>query len=416
MAHIRRASVSSTLSNRSVSPLVFVAASNTDTDEWVKAWKQVTAQDLVESPVVAIDADESVEVACDTLLSSGAPCLAIQAKDSSYLGLFDHADVNAFLVLAATRHKPTKREDPADPNRAEKIIAAATAGHVPVQLVSNLSDKNPLHALPHDADLVDLLALFAGGAHKVLVKSPAGLNEFLGVVTDRGALAWFASQAQKDSTFLRYLSNTLSSLPLPSLYLYSSVVAVTATSTVLDAMSLMSDEGVSSVAVTVEDDDRLLSAISVTDIAKIVVPSENSQVLSMPVHQLVTKIKEPDGATDGADKYPVYSVVPSNTLAYAIEKLLATNAHRLFVTDDNPNSQKAGNILEPLSGIVSTVDVLSLFAVAASIPNVDPARMKRHRRASSSTSSSSGRFGRSRSTSVNERRMSPSSGYNFERR
>ena len=47
------------------------------------------------------------------------------------------------------------------------------------------------------------------------------------------------------------------------------MVAVTATSTVLDAMSLMSDEGVSSVAVTIEEDGRLLSAISVTDIAKV---------------------------------------------------------------------------------------------------------------------------------------------------
>jgi len=407
--------VSSTLSNRSASPLVFVAASNADTDEWVKAWKQVTVQDLVESPVVAVDADESVEAACDTLLSSGAPCLAIQAKDSSYLGLFDHADVNAFLVLAATRHKSTKREDPTDPNRAEKIIAAATAGHVPVQLVSNLSDKNPLHVLPHDADIVDLLALFAGGAHRVLVKSSIA-NSFHGVATDRRALAWFASQAQKDSTFLRYLSNTLSSLPLPSLYLYSSVVAVTATSTVLDAMSLMSDEGVSSVAVTVGEDGRLLSAISVTDIAKIVVPSESSQILSMPVHQFVAKIKEPDGATDGVDKYPVYSVLPSNTLVYAIEKLLATNAHRLFVTDDNPNSPKLGNAPEPLSGIVSTVDVLSLFAVAANIPDVDPTRMQRRRRASSSTSSSSGLFSRSRSASLSERRMSPTSGFSFERK
>jgi len=94
-----------------------------------------------------------------------------------------NSDVNAFLVLAATRNKSTKQGDPADPNRAEKIIAAATAGHVPVQLVSSkvnltgqipncvdrskdLSDKNPLHILPHDADLIDLLALFAEGAHR----------------------------------------------------------------------------------------------------------------------------------------------------------------------------------------------------------------------------------------------------------
>ena len=47
------------------------------------------------------------------------------------------------------------------------------------------------------------------------------------------------------------------------------MVAVTATSTVLDAMSLMSDEGVSSVAVTVEEDGRLLSAITVTDVTKV---------------------------------------------------------------------------------------------------------------------------------------------------
>jgi len=46
------------------------------------------------------------------------------------------------------------------------------------------------------------------------------------------------------------------------------VVAVTPASTVLDAMSLMSGEGVSSVAV-VEEDGRLLSAISVTDIGKV---------------------------------------------------------------------------------------------------------------------------------------------------
>ena len=36
--------MSSTHRNRSESPLVFVAASNAETDEWVKAWKLVTVQ------------------------------------------------------------------------------------------------------------------------------------------------------------------------------------------------------------------------------------------------------------------------------------------------------------------------------------------------------------------------------------
>jgi CBS domain-containing protein len=67
---------------------------------------------------------------------------------------------------------------------------------------------------------------------------------------------------------MRYLSNPLSSLALPSLYLYSAVVAVTSVSSVLDAMTLMSDEGVSTVAV-IDEDQHLLSAISVTDIGKV---------------------------------------------------------------------------------------------------------------------------------------------------
>ena len=158
-------------------------------------------------------------------------------------------------------------------------------------------------------------------------------------MTARRALDWFASQAEKDSTFLRYLSNTLSSLPLPSLYLYSSVVAVTASSTVLDAMSLMSDEGVSSVAVTVGEDDRLLSTISVTDIAKVCLLGVDLPRVALTLHPdccsiweqsdsfdarssvcsqnqgittdivegsecLIFCSQEPDGATDGVDKYP----------------------------------------------------------------------------------------------------------------
>jgi len=69
---------------------------------------------------------------------------------------------------------------------------------------------------------------------------------------------------------MRYLANPLTSLALPSLYLYSSVVAVTSTSSALDAMTLMSDDGVSCVAVIDEEQGNLLSAISVTDIGKVI--------------------------------------------------------------------------------------------------------------------------------------------------
>lgn len=103
----------------------------------------------------------------------------------------------------------------------------------------------------------------------VLIKAAPPSNEYLGMVSDRSLLEWFTLNAQKTSTLAAYLSTPLSKLNLPSLYLYAAVVAAKASDTVLDAMRLMSDEGVSSVAVLQEEGGGLLSAVSVTDVGKV---------------------------------------------------------------------------------------------------------------------------------------------------
>ncbi|KAG1846108.1 hypothetical protein DFJ58DRAFT_893275 [Suillus subalutaceus] len=104
---------------------------------------------------------------------------------------------------------------------------------------------------------------------------------------------------------------------------------------------------------------------------------------------------------------PLY-VVPHSTFSYAIRKLLATNAHRLFVTDSDfePSSSPGSPMGGGLCGIVSVVDsayfvhriscsstmpnlydvVLSLFAPIAYVSNVDPTQRMRHRCASSTSS------------------------------
>ncbi|KAI0000147.1 hypothetical protein BJV74DRAFT_821878 [Russula compacta] len=409
----KRMSVSSIHSHRSDSPVSirFAAAPNAESEEWLRVWESTTAQALVENPVVAIESEIAVEEACDLLLSRGASCLAVKKSTDSasgdsetaaarYSGLFDFADVNAFLTFAATQHTYTPEHLQGSP-RVAQILEAARAGHVPVRLVSNLSDKNPLVELPHDASVVALLSVFSTGTHRVLVKSPAGSSDsHLGMISDRRLLAYFSAfscssngavpplpSVQPSSSFLRYASNPLSSLPLPSLNLHFEVVAVHSGNSVLDAMRMMSDLGVSSVAVLDEEGGSLLSAVSVTDIGQTVVPSQSNQILTMPIHQLVSQVKLPQGWTDGADRYPVYSVFPSSTLAYTVQKLLATNSHRLFVISETPGSASpSAGFRGNLCGLVSIVDILSLFARIANIPDVDPGRMQRHRRASSASS------------------------------
>jgi CBS domain-containing protein len=105
-----------------------------------------------------------------------------------------------------------------------------------------------------------------------LIQSADPSDEFLGMVSDRHLLAWFASYATKTPSLQKFLQNSLHSLSLPSLNIYTAVVAATANSTVLDAMKLMSEEGVSSVAVLDDESSTLLSAVSVTDIGKVCLP------------------------------------------------------------------------------------------------------------------------------------------------
>ncbi|KAJ6473598.1 hypothetical protein C8R47DRAFT_1144966 [Mycena vitilis] len=343
-----------------------------DAERWVEDWRNVLAKDLIDSRIVEVDAETSVEDACESLLSEKTPCLAVKATEPDqepYLGLFDFADVNAFLTLAATRH------DALDNPRVDAIVSAARAGHVPIRLVSNLSEKNPLETLPDTASLISLLELFARGAHRILIRAsdPTAAAPFLGVVSDRRVLAWFAAYAPTAS----FLETPLHSLSLHSMHLFSAVVTATSTSSVLDAMRLMSEEGVSSVAVLDDDSGVLLSAVSVTDIGRIVVPSQSKQILSTPLHQFVALIKAPDGSTDGADRYPVYAVSPTSLLSYTIQKLLATNSHRLFITRDTSGSSSptiiaSGRVPGNLTGIVSVVDSASPFLFPPSLSLLPP--------------------------------------------
>ncbi|KAJ7167317.1 hypothetical protein C8R43DRAFT_984858 [Mycena crocata] len=373
-----------------IEPPQVIADEPDDAQEWVEDWRKVLAKELIDLRIVEVDGETSVEDACDILLSEKIACLAVKAAEADpdpYVGLFDFADVNAFLTLAATRHTHL-RDDLLDNSRVNAIVSAARAGRVPIHLVSNLSEKNPLESLPDSASILSLLEVFSRGAHRVLISSSdPSTAPFLGVVSDRRLLAWFAEYTPTAP----FLATRLHSLSLPSLHLFSAVVTATSTSSVLDAMRLMSEEGVSSVAVLDDDSGVLLSAVSVTDIGRIVVPSQSNQILSTPLHQFVALIKAPDGSTDGEDRYPVYAVSPTSLLSYTIQKLLATNSHRLFITRDTSGSTSpiitSSRIPGNLTGIVSIVDILSLFARLAHL-DVDPARMQRHRRASSASSNS----------------------------
>lgn len=178
------------------------------------------------------------------------------------------------------------------------------------------------------------------------------------MVSDRGLLACLASYANETPSLLNFISNSLIFLSLPSLNIFSDVVAARANATVLDAMKLMSEEGVSSVAVVDDENGGLLSAVSITDIGKVlshpiyiycfdinkafshvkvVVPSESKQILYTPLHQFISQIKvsSPHDFHVPFDRFPfgrnpmVQPMAPTNILVF-LHSFGFTSSHHLF--------------------------------------------------------------------------------------
>ncbi|KAJ8585880.1 hypothetical protein M405DRAFT_935755 [Rhizopogon salebrosus TDB-379] len=246
-------------------------------------------------------------------------------------------------------------------------MSAAQEGRVPVHLTS---EKNYL-------ETISLLGVFAKGTRSVLIETapppPAGgsatteqtspttylggiLRQFCFTITPFRAITIsdVASTFSSSSSFRIHthidfpaLSQPIPSPPYPNLstltprFTFATLLAYS-----LNLLALPTLQVYVFVVAVVDDGGGgygggygswggLNGTVSVTDIGK------SNYILSL--HQFVAQTKEPDGSTDGADKYPA-------------------NAHRLFVTDSDfePSSSPGSPMGGRLCGIVSVVDIPSL--------------------------------------------------------
>ncbi|ELU43283.1 TRI12 domain-containing protein [Rhizoctonia solani AG-1 IA] len=278
------------------------------------------------------------------------------------------SDANAYMHLAVTANSLTP-EDLQNDRISQIVSSARLRKEVPVELACSECPIN--HVGPY------------------VIKGRSGQyrsfrEESLGDASQRYNVNHPHDKITSSPVITQIISTSLLELdvitPPP-------IVSASPDSTVLDAMILMSREGVSSIAVLDPGPDIgiLISTVTVTDIGQLVIPSESKSVLSMKLSAFVSEIKNPHGMINGEDLYPVYSVLPTSSFGYTIEKLLAMN--RVFVADEpEPSSPPFGQ--GNLKGVVSLVDVLAVFARCLGI-EANPGLMRERRRRGSSTSVSS---------------------------
>jgi CBS domain-containing protein len=363
-------------------------------------WQDIHLSDLVDkSRLVFVDADSSVEKAFDILDENQFTSLPIRSKtrsnsagsesspssslntEYSVTHTFDYADLNAYLLLVLGNIDPI--EESAEVK--ETVVKAREGKPVPVKFVSQLGIKDPFVVVSSDTTLSVAVEILGNGVHRIAVNDPRNPKEVVGVISQRRLIRYIWENGRKFKSL-----ETLFQTPLKELNVGSKVViTINGESLVIDALLLMHNEGVSSLAV-VDNANNLLGNISIVDV-RLLTKVSQSKYLRYTCKQFLTVILSKRGVADGQDSYPVFHVTMESTLGRTIAKLVATKAHRLWIVqapkiDPSPTSPVHQPISGHLVGVISLTDILYIFARHAGKDYLDPGSARRQRRRSSTSS------------------------------
>lgn len=205
-----------------------------------------------------------------------------------------------------------------------------------------------------------------------------------------------------------------------------------------DALQLMSEEGLTSVAV-VDNAMNVIGNISTADVKHLTNISSLPLLKSSCLH-FISVILSERGVENGKDSFPVFHVSPYSTLAHTTAKLVATKAHRMWVVEGSspspsapatpattpamlvaplgstpaspglnatfPAISAAAGVSGRLTGVITLTDILNLFARQSGLHPSDPNdQRQRRRRSSSSSMKASVDFGRVSRSSFDIRRQ-----------
>uniref|UniRef100_A0A060TB37 ARAD1D24860p n=1 Tax=Blastobotrys adeninivorans TaxID=409370 RepID=A0A060TB37_BLAAD len=376
------------------------SVSNGDDDHAIvfSDWYDIQLSDLVQKEkVVYVQEDSSVQQAFEVMDSHGFTSIPIAASgnsSSSSVRTFDYADLTTYLLLVLGQIEPVQSSS----EIADMIDKARRGLSVPVgSFVSLLGAKDPFVSVAPDATLGTAAEILGSGVHRIAVTS--GDNDLEGIVSQRRFVRYIWENGRLFKSLQDLFQTPLSDLHIGS----KNVVSVNGDELVITALERMHSEGVSSLAV-VDNNNDLLGNISIVD-TRLLTKSSHSAYLKYTCKQFLTVILSNRGLVDGKDTYPVFHVTKDSSLGRTIAKLVATNAHRLWIvgsTSGSGSSSTTGTnnpAMSPtipsgspssvgghLEGVISLTDIIHLFARRAGKDSLDPGAARQQRRRSSSSS------------------------------
>ncbi|KAJ2000682.1 cell separation during budding [Coemansia sp. RSA 2322] len=298
-------------------------------------WLQTQVKDLVENQqVIQVNSDATIEEACETLIKHNIQSVPLyDAKTQSYVGMFDLHDLATYILVKRSSNTDMDEISPADCSDlarnaltlGKKKFGARTteSDDVVVSRIADMSQINPFYSVLPETTLAQVVAVFAKGTHRVAVMD--GTGKIQGILSQTRVIRHFFEHGDSDA-----LDRPLKDLGLVT----GDVVTVRPDTVVMHALSLLEHWRISSLAI-VDEDRRIVGNLSVADVKYV---ARDRRLARATCIELVQTARFVQGLHDGRDRAAVFSVRPDASLRYALTKLIATGAHRVWVTEPRQSS------------------------------------------------------------------------------
>lgn len=288
-------------------------------------WQHISVGELVNpDDLHFVELDTGVEAATNLLIESSSSVLLVRSDltQKAAVATFDYRDLTQYLLFATGQLHPDEEHHSFFQSLAKK----AQQGHtIPIRDAKSLGNKEPFVTLPHTADLTKAIEIFGGGSHRIVVVKE-GSDDVVGVLSQLTLLTFLWDNGRSFPTIDQLYPQTLKDLGIGS----QQLISINGDKPLKEALVLMNNESLTSLAV-VDNHYNVIGNISNVDV-KLLTKASSAPLLDNTCIHFITVILSTRGMNDGKDSFPVFHVSPYSTLAHTVAKLVATTAHRMWVT------------------------------------------------------------------------------------
>eukprot|EP00184_Porphyridium_aerugineum_P000217 CAMPEP_0184696164 /NCGR_PEP_ID=MMETSP0313-20130426/3548_1 /TAXON_ID=2792 /ORGANISM="Porphyridium aerugineum, Strain SAG 1380-2" /LENGTH=319 /DNA_ID=CAMNT_0027154737 /DNA_START=108 /DNA_END=1067 /DNA_ORIENTATION=+ len=289
---------------------------------------------------ITIPATATLDEACEIIASNGILSALVENPDGpGYVGSFSYRSLLMFFL----NQVPAHGDKPAAVVDLRSVIMQAKPD---VKAADFCREKGKgYETVTVDQPLRAAVDLFAKGIHRCSVMD-ANNAIVVGTLSQSLALRFLA--ARMDSAFPNVITKRIGDLNMGN----RPAVCIEERKNVIEGMDIMYKHKLSSIAV-IDETGRLTGNLSLSDI-KYVFQSRAYQMLWYTVKSFIKVLRErqPLESNMAMDTFPFFDITKERTLQLAIQKMIATRVHHLWIVNESGKP----------TGVCSMTDIMKVFA------------------------------------------------------